>query len=153
MTEAAFKEIVSNLMTNYDDQKLRELLAKHNLDKLPLTTQTKSVLVKKLARMISGFDGTLSGFGEMQFPWIVWYLLMCILYNIKFFLCAANFFLNVFLSQVFILKMLENYLRYTFQNFLCWRGCQKSTQIGVIHHTFWLKELWGRTLVTSLVLL
>ena len=68
MTEAAFKEIVSNLMTNYDDQKLRELLAKHNLDKLPLTAQTKSVLVKKLARMISGFDGTSSGFGEMQFP-------------------------------------------------------------------------------------
>ena len=29
---------------------------------------------------------------------------MCILYNIKFFLCAANFVLNVFLSQVFYFK-------------------------------------------------
>ncbi|KAK3763827.1 hypothetical protein RRG08_050191 [Elysia crispata] len=60
MTETAFLETVSDLMKNYNDDQLKGLLAKHSLDKMPLTPHTKSVLVKKLARKISRFDGVSS---------------------------------------------------------------------------------------------
>ncbi|GFS04915.1 hypothetical protein ElyMa_002924700 [Elysia marginata] len=60
MTEAAFLDTVSDLMKNYSDNQLKGLLVKHGLDKLPFTVQTKSALVKKLAKKMTGFDGIAS---------------------------------------------------------------------------------------------
>ncbi|RUS79113.1 hypothetical protein EGW08_013123 [Elysia chlorotica] len=64
MTEAAFTETVSDLMKIHDDAQLKGLLVKHGLDKMPLTAQTKGVLIKKLARQMTGYDGTSSSSSE-----------------------------------------------------------------------------------------
>ncbi|GFN82235.1 ankyrin repeat and lem domain-containing protein 2 [Plakobranchus ocellatus] len=64
MAEAAFKRKVEDLMKNYSDEQLQELLIKHNLDKMPLIDQTRSVLIKKLARKIENFEGTCSNYNE-----------------------------------------------------------------------------------------